>query len=291
VNTKQKINDIIIGSLPENKTVCLTLDLEQDYGDLLKIPEYQGLKYIPDLASFIRQSNISLTVFVQGSIFEMFPDVIGQLSELDVEFELHSYSHRRYQNTNTKYEVESGKSAYYKYFGRNPKGYRFPSGIFNASDYKTLVDNGFQFDSSVFPSVRPGAFNNLNKPITPYYLNDPGIIEFPFTVFSRFLRIPIALSYIRLLGWPYLELIKSPILPKFIILNFHMHDLFTLPTASKINAQESSLLSKYIYKRIYLQEKSNGYSLLKIIVAMLKKRKFTFAKLETIYPLIINNIK
>ena len=39
MNTKQKINDIIIGSLPENKTVCLTLDLEQDYGDLLKIPE------------------------------------------------------------------------------------------------------------------------------------------------------------------------------------------------------------------------------------------------------------
>jgi len=291
MNMKQKYNEINISSLTNTKTVCLTLDLEQDYGDLLEKPSYDGLGYVPDLTSFIKERNIPLTIFVQGFLIEKFPDTIEQLSNLNVEFELHSYSHFRYEKTNTKYEVESGKKAYNKYFGKYPKCYRFPSGIFNNSDYAILAANGFQFDSSVFPSMRPGTFNNLNMPVKPYYLKEYNMIELPFTVFSRFVRIPVALSYVKLLDWPYLELLKSPLLPKFIIFNFHMHDLFTLPAASNINNGESSLLDRLIFKRIYQQKKNNGFILLGKMISMFQERKYTFAKLETIYDLIIKSIK
>jgi len=276
--------------LENSKGICLTLDLEQDYGDLLDKPVYNGLTYIPDLVSRLKDSHVPLTIFVQGSLLENFPNAIERLCKLDVEFELHSYSHLKYKNTNTQYEVVSGKKAYIKYFGKNPKGYRFPSGIFNHNDYAILAMNGFQFDSSVFPSVRPGAFNNLNMPIKPYYLVEHKIVELPFTVFSRFVRIPIALSYIKLLGWPYLELLKLSPLPNVIIFNFHMHDLFTLPTASNLNIKESSLLNRNIYKRIYQQKRNDGFVLLERVIAMFQARKYDFMKLEAIYDLVIREI-
>jgi peptidoglycan/xylan/chitin deacetylase (PgdA/CDA1 family) len=272
------------------KVVCLTLDLEQDYGDLLEIPAYSGLQYVPTLISFFKKSDIPLTVFVQGSLFEMFPGIIEQFSSLDVEFELHSYSHRKYQSSNVRNEVETGKRAYNKYFSKDPKGYRFPSGIINYSDYEILADNGFKFDSSVFPSWRPGAFNNLNMPVNPYYVNDYKMIELPFTVFSRFLRVPVSLSYIKLLGLPYLELIKSPLLPNFVITNVHIHDLFMLPTASRINNHEFPSLNKYIYNKIYQQNNIDGLLLLKQLMTIFKKRHYTFLKLENIYDLNNANI-
>jgi len=289
LNTTQKYVEVNV--CPENsRGVCLTLDLEQDYGDLLDKPSYDGLSYIPTLVSCLKRRHVPLTIFVQGSLLENFPDAIERLCKLDVEFELHSYSHLKYKNTNTQYEVELGKKAYIKFFGKNPKGYRFPSGIFNHEDYAILAKNGFQYDSSIFPSIRPGAFNNLNMPIKPYYLVEHKIVELPFTVFSRFVRIPIALSYIKLLGWPYLDLLKLSPLPNVIIFNFHMHDLFTLPMASDLKNEKSSLINKNIYKRIYQQKRNDGFVLLERVMSMFQARKYEFIKLDAICDSVIKEI-
>ena len=290
LNQSQKYKEVDISRLQNNKRLCLTLDLEQDYGDLFDKPSYDGISYIPDLISFVKKKDIPLTVFVQGSLLEKFPDAIGQLTKLDVEFELHSYSHLRHHNTNTKYEVETGKKAFNKFFGKDPRGYRFPSGIFNNEDYSVLSTNGFQFDSSVFPSIRPGAFNNINMPVVPYYLEEDKIVEIPFTVLSRYLRIPVALSYIKLLGRPYLQLIKSSTLPGLIIFNFHMHDLFTLPRAATFNNEKFSLLNRVIFKRTYQQKKNEGFLLLERMISIFQERNYDFVKLNVICDLAIKEI-
>ena len=63
-----KGNSVIDSPFIENrKTACLTLDLEQDYGDLLEKPGYEGLEHIPELVNLLKQRGLPLTCFVQGS--------------------------------------------------------------------------------------------------------------------------------------------------------------------------------------------------------------------------------
>ncbi len=269
----------------KEKTVCLTLDVEQDYGDLLDEPSYEGLKHIPDLVNFCKQRNIPLTCFVQGSLFETQPAEIKRLAELDVDFELHSYSHPRLKEMNVEMEIKKGKEAYCRFFDREPMGYRSPLGSINNGDYETLAAYGFKFDSSLFPSFRPGVFNNLRGPTKPYRLNTPEIIEFPVAVLSQLVRIPIALGYIKLLGKPYLYLLKRSSLPGLIVFGFHLHDLFNLSSSNKIPLEKFPFIYRRIFKRIY-QGEQDGLMLLDELIRMFQRKGYTFLTLKDVYEAI-----
>jgi len=286
MGSKSKYTIINCPTLKNRKVACLTLDVEQDYGDLLNEPSYEGLAHIPELVNFFKAKGIPLTSFVQGSLFETHPGMIDQLAELDVEFELHSYSHPKPGQMDSKVEIEKGGEAYRKFFSKDPIGYRAPLGIINSKDYEILASNGFKFDSSVFPSLRPGAFNNLRKPTKPCFVDNAKVIEFPFTVFSSIIRIPIALSYIKLLGKPYLYLLRAFNLPKLIVFSFHLHDLFQLSSSGKIPFEKSSFIYKRIFNRIYSEGKLNGLQLLNEFVSLLRKRGYAFSKLVDIYQVV-----
>ncbi len=273
-------------ALENSKLACLTLDLEQDYGDLLDEPSYEGLEHIRELASFLVDRNIPLTCFVQASLLETHPNSIQQLFDLDIEFELHSYSHPKPTEMDIKFEIEKGKEVYRKFFNKDPVGYRAPQGVVNNQTYYTLVTNGFKFDSSVFPSLRPGSFNNLRVPTSPYIQNNHGITELPFTVLSPVVRIPVALSYIKLFGKPYAFLLKTLSLPKLIVFDFHLHDLFNLTSLNKIPLEKYNLMYRTIFRRIYCENKSSGLNILDEFVTMLQKRGYIFLKLEEIYEMI-----
>jgi len=274
---------IDLANFRNNKVVCLTLDIEQDYGDLLVEPSYEGLHYITELANLFKKWDIPLTCFVQGSLFESHPALVEQLSTLEVEFELHSYSHPGPKESNTKFEIERGKEAYVDFFHKEPIGYRAPLGFINGEDYATLASNGFKFDSSISPSVRPGVFNNLNKPTGPYIFNDSGMVEFPVAVFSRIIRTPISLSYVRLLGKPYFYLLRSSNLPNLIIFSFHLHDLFTLSSSSNIPFERFPLLYRAIFRRIYTGGSDNGMRLLEDFISLFSAKGYRFLKLIDIY--------
>ncbi len=270
----------------KQKVVCLTLDVEQDYGELLEEPSYEGLGYISDLVDFFKERNIPLTCFIQGSLFGTHPAEIKNLSTLDVEFELHSYSHPGVEGANTNLEVERGKEAYRKFFGKEPIGYRAPMGVISGGDYKILASHGFKFDSSIFPSIRLNVFNNLGLPTKPYFLPQCQIVEFPFTVFSSVIRIPIALSYIKLLGKPYFYFLKAFPLPDLIVFDFHLHDLFRLSSANRIPFEKFSFLYGRVFRRIYCEGKVNGIHILDEFITMLRKRKYTFLKLMDVYEAV-----
>lgn len=272
--------------LKNRKVACLTLDVEQDYGDLLEEPSYEGLEHIPELVNFFKEKAIPLTCFVQGSLFETHSNKIGQLAEVDVEFELHSYSHPGPKEMDAKLEIERGKQAYRSFLGREPMGYRSPLGVISEQDYEVLAANNFKFGSSIFPSLRPGAFNNLRKPTKLFRVNTPGIIEFPFTVFSSFFRIPIALSYIKLLGNPYLYLLRTFPCPNLIIFGFHLHDLFELSSSGKIPFEKSSFIYSRIFRRIYFEGKLNGLWLLDEFITLLQRKRYVFSKLADVYDTI-----
>lgn len=268
------------------KIVCLTLDVEQDYGDLLDEPTYEGLEHIPQFVNFFGERNIPLTCFIQGSLLETHPHDIRQLATLDVEFELHSYSHLGPRESDAKLEIERGKEAYLKFFSKAPIGYRAPLGIISERDYDVLAANGFRFDSSILPSLRPGAFNNLRKPTKPFLINSCGIVEFPLAVFSPVIRIPIVLSYIKLLGKPYLYFMKTFNLPSLIVFCFHLHDLFQLDSVSRIPPEKFSPLYRLVFNRIYQKRASNGFALLDKLIAIFQQKGYVFSKLEDVTTLL-----
>jgi len=84
-NNRKEYTVFNLSGFKDKKIVCLTLDVEQDYGDLLDEPSYEGLKYVPKLAKFLKEKNIALTCFTQGSLFETHPNEIEQLFFLDLK--------------------------------------------------------------------------------------------------------------------------------------------------------------------------------------------------------------
>jgi peptidoglycan/xylan/chitin deacetylase (PgdA/CDA1 family) len=280
---KYKILDL--ANLKHEKIACLTLDLEQDYGDILAQPSYEGIKHTRELVSYFQEKNIPLTCFVQGSLLETHPDQIEQWCKLDADFELHSYSHQSPKERHIEAEVERGKKAYLNFFNREPLGYRAPLGVISEADYELLARHGFKFDSSIFPSFRPGAFNNLRMPTVPYFLPSSGIAEFPITVFSSFIRIPISLSYVKLLGKPYFYLLRSIKLPDLIIFCFHLHDLYTLSSSKNIPFKKFSPLYRTVFRRIYTGRSNNGIGLLQNFVNLFSNKGYRFLKLIDIYRL------
>lgn len=289
LSNKGEYTIIDLTGLGNGKVVCLTLDVEQDYGDLLVEPSYEGLHYIAELSNLFKEWDIPLTCFVQGSLFESHPASVEQLSTLDVEYELHSYSHPSPKENNAKFEIERGKESYVDFFNKEPNGYRAPLGFINGEDYETLASNGFKFDSSIFPSVRLGVYNNLNRPTGPYIFNNSGTVEFPVTVLSKVIRTPISLSYIRLLGKPYFYLLQSINLPNLIVLSFHLHDLWTLSSSSNIPFEKFSLLYRAIFRKIYTGRSDNGMRLLENLIALFVAKGYRFLKMIDVYNSIMTS--
>jgi peptidoglycan/xylan/chitin deacetylase (PgdA/CDA1 family) len=267
------------------KVACLTLDLEQDYGTLLQEPSYEGIEHIPDLVEFFNNRNIPLTCFVQGSLLKTHPNQVESLAALDVEFEIHAFSHLRAKESNHRSEIERSKQAYSNFFGKEPVGYRCPDGVIDEAGYEILAANGFKFDSSIFPSIRPGAFSNLRKPTKPFRINSLGTIEFPFTVFSHVIRVPIALSYIKLFGKPYLYLLKEFNLPGLVVFDFHLHDLFSLSSFEKIPLERFHLIERLIFKKIY-QRDNEGLLVLSEFISILEEKGYNFQKLIDVYQVV-----
>jgi peptidoglycan/xylan/chitin deacetylase (PgdA/CDA1 family) len=274
--------------LLKEKVVCLTLDVESDYAGLLEKPSYQGLDRIETLIEFIEQKNLPLTCFVQGSLFETHPDELTKLAAVNnVEFELHSYFHDETKGEGIlEIEIGKGREAFKKFVGKPPSGYRSPLGVIRKRHYEVLRANNFKFDSSVFPSIRPGVFQNLDKPTMPYLVKGTGIIEFPFSVFSSFFRVPIGLSYIKLFGRPYLSLLKASKLPDFIVFGFHIHDLFDLSSSRKVIPRKFSSMERIVFNRLYKERQKNGLSTLDKVVNLLIQKGYKFSTLGDVYEVL-----
>lgn len=270
----------------KKKTVCLTLDLECDFGELLPVKKYEGLKRIDALVKLLAKRGIPLTCFIQGSLLETHADTIKKFSGLDIEFQLHSYSHATPEQASVDSEVRNGVEAYEKYFGRRPTGYRAPLGIVNGRTFSLLSLYGFEYDSSIFPSFRPNRFSNLDKPTTPFFIN-AHILEIPFTVFSGIIRIPIALSYIKLLGRPYKFCLRYGRLPKLIVFDFHLHDLFRIDSSRDIDFDSLTLTDRLVLKKLYLNERIDGLATFEEIISIFQDRGYTFAKMNDVYQEIV----
>lgn len=226
------------------KQFALTLDLENDW--YFDEPGYDHLtfEYIDEFIRLIDGLDIPLSVFVVGRTLEQYPEVIDRLrSELDTEFHLHSYGH---EMTETTFEADltAGIAAFTDHFGTAPIGYRAPYGKIDTTDLETLAAEGFLFDSSIFPSYRPGVYRNLDTPLEPYSPEAvPDLLEIPVGVL-RGLRIPLSQNYLKLFGRPLLGLLSEQLLPNTLVYNIHLQDLYRTESHDKLDGLKSRIMER-----------------------------------------------
>ena len=258
----------------KKKLACFTLDLEEDYGDRTGCfnTRFQTQKLIR-FRSLLKEIEIPLSIFIQTNLIEAYPETPELLSFIGSDFHCHSHSHNTKLGSQ-EHEIYESANVFRKYFGEDPLGYRAPQGVLGKYDFQYIASAGFKFSSSVFPSFRPGKFNNLTSPIEPY-LYDNQLIEFPFAVAGK-TRVILSLSYIKLLGKSFFQTLFNKFeLPQTLVIDCHLHDL--------INPELSIEKLPLLLRRIWSIRKDQSYLLLEWLLGELKQRGYQFITMSELY--------
>ncbi len=253
------------------KLFAFTLDLESDYaGNMEEYGVINDLAAIDQLLSTLHSLNVKITVFVVGKLIELHPEVINVFEKYNCEFEAHSYSHD-FNNPDSEIEIIKSREAYYKYFGKYPRGYRAPRGLISDSGINYLEKQGFLYDSSIFPSYFPDPFKYIFSNKEAHYYNNSKIMEIPLTVVSP-LRLTLSISYIKLFG---IDLFKKLAPPNFICFDSHLTDFI-------VNEKSFDKLPA-IWKLIYSRNKYKGIELCVNYIEHIKQNGYRFCYMSEIY--------
>lgn len=233
------------------KFACITLDMEPDYGDPEKcIRLLDNPNYFEQYIATIKKHGAKVTMFTVTSLLEERGEDFKKLAtRIPLEISVHSHSHDPH-NACSLDEVKASQAAYKEYTGDLPLGYRAPIGRIDKAGLGHLLDHGFAYDASVYPSIRPGEFGyfNLHMPNIPFRVtrkDGRSLVEFPFTSIEK-IRIVFALSYAKLLGWGmYSLLLRTFGLPAQTLLLSHPYDFYFagIPN-SLITGVEKAALSR-----------------------------------------------
>ena len=260
------------------KTVCITLDFEKDYGD--RVGEFNILKekrQLEELCHLFKELDLSVSIFVTTGLLEEFPASSDLLQDLGTDLHCHSHYHNT-KNPDSATEIEKSAAVFEAHFGYKAMGYRAPQGVLFEGDIDILKKNHFLFSSSVFPTVRPGKFNNLSMPTQPFsYPN--GLIELPLAVIPR-IRYTISLSYLKLLGFTVNRKLFSLFgLPDVLIFDSHLHDF--------VLSERSFYRLTHKMKSLYSINKYRGVSIFKQFVAHLRQEGYEFITVTELYHMLL----
>lgn len=263
--------------MTNEQLACVTLDLENDWYFDEDGYDHLTFKYIDDYINLIRELNLPVTFFVVGQTIERFPEVIDKLDDqLDCEFHLHSYQHDTSKDYDFRTEIRQGKETFESHFGYEPTGYRAPQGNIKPQEFEILEDEGFAFDSSVFPSYRPGVYSHLDKPLSPYQPAEVDeLIEIPIAA-TPHTRIPICQSYLKLLGRPYLSYLKHAPLPDPLVFNTHLQDFYYTASHDQLHQPKRSIMKRNLKRSVEIFSDA---------VADLRERGYSFGTITEIHHL------
>jgi len=257
-------------SSDNKKFAAISLDLESDHAG--RIPEsFEGweISKISRLFKLLEKYQVVLNIFVVGNTLEKNRRIIKFIFNKKVKFYLHSFSHNL-SDPDSKIEIRKGIKEFHKFFKKRPVGYRAPEGRISREGIIALKQNGFLFDSSVFPSFFP----NLRYFFYPRNIYSPieKFTEIPITTIGK-LRMIFSLSWVKLFGWRiYHFLITKYRLPNNVLFNFHLHDLYMLSCTKKL---------PLFWKIVYMRNRSKGIKYLEKTLKFLRDNNYKFVDLNT----------
>ncbi|MBI3737690.1 MAG: polysaccharide deacetylase family protein [Chloroflexi bacterium] len=231
------------------KIACITLDVEADFHDPKnRIRLFEDASLLDRYVGIIQDNGVKLTAFLVTSLLDKYGADYKKLSErIPIEFAIHSHAHDM-NNPCSRADIEKSFRAFRGFFGFDPIGYRAPVGQITREGMNTLLDLGFRYDSSIYPSVRPGrpGYNNLHLPVAPFKVTREAdsIIEVPFAALSG-IRLVFSLSYVKLFGWKTYELLMKIFpLPDQIAVLSHPHDHYFHLLEHDVHRWEKPLLQR-----------------------------------------------
>jgi peptidoglycan/xylan/chitin deacetylase (PgdA/CDA1 family) len=254
------------------RIACLTLDVEADHHDLVAPRRFTQALDDADMWAWLQHlsasQGIPITAFVVGELLAARPGLAARLAETCAEVGLHSYSHHP-ATADSLEEIQKGKAAYRAVFGHDPLGYRAPLGLITPAGWERLRAEGFAYDSSIYPSLRPGLGNGLGWPTKPWRLaGEPPLVELPLATLPR-LRLILSVSYVKLLGVGlYRALLVIGGLPDVAVIDCHLHDL--------VFAAEAYRFLPPRWRAIYGRNRDGGRAALLWILQTLRARGYAF---------------
>src|SRR6266446_1365035 len=201
---------------------ALTVDLE----DYFHVSAYAGRVRLEEWDSYpsrvaantdrllglLAEHNCLATFFVLGWVAEKKPEVVARVAAAGHEIACHSLLHRRiFDLTPQEFREDThrAKAVIEDATGKQVVGYRAPSfSVIKKSSWSLniLVEEGFQYDSSVFPVEHP-SYGIPDALRTPYWIETASgrILEFPMPTLSiGSMRSPVGGgAYLRLLAYSY----------------------------------------------------------------------------------------
>lgn len=187
----------------------LTIDLEDWYHGLLSL-DRSTVKYkklpvrIKDSASriieLLEEKKTKATFFVLGEIAEKNPDLVENISKQKHEVAVHGFSHTlANQMTEREFreDIRRARETIKEITKQTPIGYRAPFFSLKRSmayAFEILAEEGFKYDSSIFPAKTP-LYGDAKASRFPFFISGPGwkIKEFPPSTFKiGGLSMPVA---------------------------------------------------------------------------------------------------
>lgn len=152
---------------------------------------------IDSLLELLDRRSVRGTFFVLGWVAVHRPEVVVAIAEAGHEIASHGFGHERVtslDNAAFREDVRSSKHALEDLIGKQIFGYRAPSfSIVPGREwaFDVLVEEGYAYDSSLFPIRRRG-YGYPGSPRIPHFIKRPAgrIAEFPLATTS-FFRYPV----------------------------------------------------------------------------------------------------
>jgi polysaccharide deacetylase family protein (PEP-CTERM system associated) len=155
---------------------------------------------IPVLLERLARHEARGTFFTLGWVARENPDIVRMIVTAGHELASHGFWHRRVVTCTPdefREDIRTAKQALEDVSGAAVVGYRAPSfSIIPGYEwaYDVLLEEGYAYDSSVFP-IRRSGYGNPSAPRTPYVMTRPAgsLVEFPLATTSVLgYRVPAA---------------------------------------------------------------------------------------------------
>ena len=152
------------------------------------------------LLQLLDRHRVQGTFFVLGWVARRAPELVRRIAAGGHELASHSWSHPKISSLSPaqfREELRSSKAILEDISGSRVTGFRAPSFSIRPGmewAFDTLLEQGYEYDSSLFPIRRPG-YGYPSAPIIPHQITrgDRTLREFPLATTSFFgARIPAA---------------------------------------------------------------------------------------------------
>jgi polysaccharide deacetylase family protein (PEP-CTERM system associated) len=201
---------------------ALSIDLEEyfqvsAYADRVSFDDWDAYpsrvaENTDRILALLEEHHCKATFFVLGWVAQKHPKIVARVAGYGHEIACHSLLHRRvFDLTSREFreDTRKAKSIIEDASGMPVLGYRAPSFSITSNStwaFEILVEEGFRYDSSIFPIEHP-SYGIAGAPRAVFKVETPSgpILEFPMpTLCFGSLRSPIGGgAYLRLLPYLY----------------------------------------------------------------------------------------